>query len=138
VTTDRTFDYQIGKRLRQFRQSLGDRQADFAARVGKERSTIAKYERGERRLTLSDILEMAERLRYPPTALMLKLLPETEQHVALDTVLRALIQNPSLIPTVLTSLQTNLQAELREDAGNSGAVVGAAHGAVETDHRRGD
>jgi hypothetical protein len=67
MTTDEKPDQQIGRRLRQFRQSLGDRQADFAARVGKERSTIAKYERGERRLTLSDMLDMAERLNYPLT-----------------------------------------------------------------------
>src|SRR5436853_6786622 len=90
MTTDRTLDQQIGRRLRHFRQSLGDRQADFAARVGKERSTIAKYERGERRLTLSDMLDMAERLHYPPAALLLKLLPDFPQQTALDMVLRAL------------------------------------------------
>jgi transcriptional regulator with XRE-family HTH domain len=116
MTADRTFDEQIGRRLRQFRQSLGDRQADFAARVGKERSTIAKYERGERRLTLSDMLEMAERLRYPPSALMLKLLPETAEQPALEAVLRALIQNPSLIPTVLASLHETLRAQISQEA----------------------
>jgi transcriptional regulator with XRE-family HTH domain len=115
VTSAHTFDEQIGKRLRQFRQSLGDRQADFAARVGKERSTIAKYERGERRLTLSDMLEMAEQLRYPPTALILKLLPDTAQQPALDTVLRTLLQNPSLIPTVLASLQEALRRQLDQE-----------------------
>jgi transcriptional regulator with XRE-family HTH domain len=116
MITERTFDEQIGRRLRQFRQSLGDRQADFAARVGKERSTIAKYERGERRLTLSDMLEMAEQLRYPPTALMLKLLPDTPQQPALDTVLRALMQNPSLVPTVLANLHETLRAQIGQDA----------------------
>jgi transcriptional regulator with XRE-family HTH domain len=116
MTTDGTFDEQIGRRLRQFRQSLGDRQADFAARVGKERSTIAKYERGERRLTLSDMLEMAEQLRYPPTALMLKLLPETTQQPALETLLRALIQDPSLVPTVLTNLHEILRMKIGQDS----------------------
>src|SRR4051812_38866953 len=109
MTSDLTPDQQIGRRLRQFRQSLGDRQADFAARVGKERSTIAKYERGERRLTLSDMLEMAERLNYPPAALVLKLLPESSEQVALDTILRALLQNPVLIPTVLAHIHETLQ-----------------------------
>src|SRR5262249_31294077 len=116
MTTDATFDKQIGRRLRQFRQSLGDRPADFAAHVGKERSTIAKYERGERRLTLSDMLEMAERLRYPPSALMLKLLPETTQQPALDTVLRALIQDPSLVPIVLASLHETFRVQNGHDA----------------------
>lgn len=112
MTTDLTLDQQIGQRLRQFRQSLGDRQADFAARVGKERSTIAKYERGERRLTLSDMLDMAERLHYPPAALLLKLLPESAHQAALDTILRALLQNPSLVPVVLTHIHEALQEQI--------------------------
>lgn len=115
MTSDRTLDQQIGRRLRQFRQSLGDRQADFAARVGKERSTIAKYERGERRLTLSDMLDMAERLHYPPAALLLKLLPDFPQQTALDMVLRALLQNPSLIPTVLASIHETLQVQIGQE-----------------------
>jgi transcriptional regulator with XRE-family HTH domain len=112
MTTDLSRDQQIGRRLRQFRQSLGDRQADFAARVGKERSTIAKYERGERRLTLSDMLEMAERLNHPPAALVLKLLPESSQQAALDTIFRALLQNPALVPTVLAHIHEALQIEI--------------------------
>ena len=115
MTTDRTLDQQIGRRLRHFRQSLGDRQADFAARVGKERSTIAKYERGERRLSLSDMLDMAERLHYPPAALILKLLPDSPHQTALDTVLRALLQNPSLVSTVLASIHETLQVQIGQE-----------------------
>ncbi len=38
------WDRQIGARLRDLRMSLGLRQADFAERLGKDRSTISKYE----------------------------------------------------------------------------------------------
>ena len=50
-----SIDEQIGKRLRRLRQRLGDRQIDFATRIGRERSTVAKYERGQRSLSLADI-----------------------------------------------------------------------------------
>ncbi len=106
-----TIDEQIGRQLRRFRQSLGDRQADFAARIGKERSTVAKYERGERKLSLSDIFDMAERLNYPPTALLLKLLPDSGSDPGIDALLAAVLQRPAILPTVLSSTQEALQEQ---------------------------
>ena len=110
--SEMTIDQQIGRRLRDFRQSLGDRQADFAARIGKERSTIAKYERGERTLSLSDIIAMAERLEYPPAMLLLKLLPESHSDPRIDALLAAIVQQPAILPTVLTSVHEALKERI--------------------------
>ena len=110
--TELTIDQQIGRRLRDFRQSMGDRQADFAARIGKERSTVAKYERGERKLSLIDIIEMAERLNYPPIALLLKLLPESHSDPHIEALLAAIVQRPSILPTVLRSTQEALKQQI--------------------------
>ncbi len=107
-----TIDQQIGRRLRDFRQSLGDRQTDFAARIGKERSTIAKYERGERTLSLNDIIAMAERLQYPPVMLLLKLLPEAHSDPRIDALLAAIVQQPTILPTVLTSVHKALKEHI--------------------------
>jgi transcriptional regulator with XRE-family HTH domain len=107
-----TINQQIGRRLRDFRQSLGDRQADFAARIGKERSTVAKYERGERTLSLNDIIAMAERLDYPPAMLLLKLLPESHSDPRIDALLAAIVQQPAILPTVLTSVHDALKERI--------------------------
>jgi transcriptional regulator with XRE-family HTH domain len=107
-----TIDQQIGRRLRDLRQSMGDRQADFAARIWKERSTVAKYERGERKLSLTDIIDIAERLNYPPVFLLLKLLPESRSDPNIDALLAAIVQRPGILPTVLRSTQEALQPQL--------------------------
>jgi transcriptional regulator with XRE-family HTH domain len=111
-TTEQTIDQQIGRRLRDLRQSMGDRQADFAARIGKERSTVAKYERGERKLSLNDIIDMAEHLDYPPVALLLRLLPEVYGDPRLNTLLSVVIHNPAILPTVLASIQEALKERI--------------------------
>jgi len=111
-TTDLTIDQQIGRRLRELRRSMGDRQSDFAARIGRERSTVAKYERGERKLSLNDIIEMAERLNYPPVVLLLKLLPGSYSDPSIDALLAAIVQRPGILPTILRSTQEALQEQL--------------------------
>jgi transcriptional regulator with XRE-family HTH domain len=111
-TTGLTIDQQIGRRLRELRRSMGDRQSDFAARIGKERSTIAKYERGERKLSLNDLIEMAERLNMPPIILLLKLLPESRSDPSIDMLLAAVIQRPAILPAVLRSTQEALREQI--------------------------
>ena len=109
--TDLTIDQQIGRRLRDLRRSMGDRQSDFAARIGKERSTIAKYERGERKLSLNELIEMAERLNMPPIVLLLRLLPESRSDPRIDLLLAAIMRRPSILPTVLSRTQEALQEQ---------------------------
>jgi transcriptional regulator with XRE-family HTH domain len=110
--TDSTIDQQIGRRLRDLRRSIGDRQSDFAARIGKERSTIAKYERGERKLSLHDLIEMAERLNMPPIVLLVRLLPESRSDPRIDLLLAAIAQRPTILPTVLRSTQEALKGQI--------------------------
>jgi transcriptional regulator with XRE-family HTH domain len=110
-TTDLTIDQQIGQRLRALRQSMGDRQTDFATRIGKERSTVAKYERGERKLSLNDVIEMAQRLHVLPIALLLKLIPQSRSDPNLDALLAVIVQHPTILPTVLRSAQEALQEQ---------------------------
>jgi transcriptional regulator with XRE-family HTH domain len=98
-------DRLIGERLRDLRRSLGLRQADFAERLGKDRSTVSKYERGERQLSLSDLLEIAARLEYPPLPLLLKLLPPSSFPSGLDEVVTLLTRDPALITAVRLGLR---------------------------------
>jgi transcriptional regulator with XRE-family HTH domain len=99
------WDRLIGARLRELRMSLGLRQADFAELLGKDRSTISKYERGERQLTLTDLLEIAARLEYPLLPLVLKLLPASAVPPGLDTVVARLVQEPGLVEAVRIGLR---------------------------------
>ncbi len=104
-----SIDEQIGKRLRRLRQRLGDRQIDFATRIGRERSTVAKYERGQRSLSLADIVHIAERLQRSPQSVLLELISDTPALTGLDTLLMALARYPELLPELLQYVHTSLQ-----------------------------
>ncbi len=106
VPESQTMDQRIGARLRAFRMTLGLRQVDFAERIGKDRSTISKYERGERQLALADMLDMAECLQYPPLALLLKLLPSEAMPPGLDEIVVRLMREPALVEAVRLGIQT--------------------------------
>jgi transcriptional regulator with XRE-family HTH domain len=103
-------DRLIGAQLRDLRRSLGLRQADFAERLGKDRSTVSKYERGERQLSLSDLLEIATRLEYPPLPLLLKLLPPSAFPPGLDEIVTQLMREPALITAVRLGLRQDATA----------------------------
>jgi transcriptional regulator with XRE-family HTH domain len=103
-------DQQIGARLRDVRRSLGLRQADFAERLGKDRSTVSKYERGERQLSLSDLLEIAACLEYPPLPLLLKLLPPSSVPSGLEEIVTQLTREPTLVAAVRLGLRQAVPA----------------------------
>ena len=95
-----TIDALIGERLRQLRLGLGERQEDFAVRLGvASHATIGKYERGERQLAVADIATLATSLNQPPIVLLLRLLPHSDP--ALQTLVETIIARPALLPELL-------------------------------------
>jgi transcriptional regulator with XRE-family HTH domain len=62
--------------LIQSRESEGLTQDELADRLGRPQSFVSKYERGQRRLDVVELIEIAEALRIDP-------------HKALDAVLNA-------------------------------------------------
>lgn len=51
--------------LRQLRESCGLRQVDLARRLGQPQSFISKYETGERRLDLPELLHVCRAMNVP-------------------------------------------------------------------------
>lgn len=56
---------QLQKLLRQIRQEAGLRQIDLAKRLEQPQSYVSKYESGERRLDLLELLQICEALGIP-------------------------------------------------------------------------
>lgn len=100
----------IGHQLRQLRYAYGDRQQDFANRVGRSRPSISKYETAERCLDLGDVIEFAQALNVSPLGLVARLLPETAIDSSMRTLIDALDRNPQLLPDVLSVLRAQLLA----------------------------
>jgi ribosome-binding protein aMBF1 (putative translation factor) len=65
---------QVGKWLKDTREALGMTQVTFARRVNKNASFIAKTETGERRLDITEFVELAEALGTKPAKLLERLM----------------------------------------------------------------
>ncbi|HEX3869428.1 MAG TPA: helix-turn-helix transcriptional regulator [Pirellulales bacterium] len=59
--------------LRGARKRAGLTQVEVAQRLGRPQSFVAKYEGGERRLDVVELLEVAEALQADPVAMLRKL-----------------------------------------------------------------
>lgn len=55
----------FGNRLRQARENVGLSQEELAVRVAKNQRAISQYERGKRRMFVTDLLVFAEALEVP-------------------------------------------------------------------------
>lgn len=58
--------------LREAREAAGLKQAELGKLLGKTQSTIAKIEKGERRLDVVEFLEVADALGIDPHAILKK------------------------------------------------------------------
>lgn len=61
-------------RLVELRESKGITQAEVAAKLGKPQSYVSKYERGERRLDIVELIAVANALSTDPVQLFTQLL----------------------------------------------------------------
>jgi transcriptional regulator with XRE-family HTH domain len=61
---------QLRKLLRDLREKGGLTQADVAARLGKPQSFVAKYEGGERRLSVIEFIDVARALDLEPISIL--------------------------------------------------------------------
>jgi transcriptional regulator with XRE-family HTH domain len=65
---------QVGKWLKETREALGLTQVGFAKRVSRNPSFIAKTETGERRLDITEFVELAEALGTRPAKMFERLM----------------------------------------------------------------
>jgi transcriptional regulator with XRE-family HTH domain len=56
---------QLGERIREIREYLGLSQSDVAAHLNLQRPAVGAIEAGKRRLTATELKQLAELFRYP-------------------------------------------------------------------------
>ena len=86
------------------RQRLGVTQNELASRLGKPQSFISKYESGDRRLTVAELIRIAAALDLDPAAIVADLIPQVrradtildEWEVTAEELTVVLRENPSL------------------------------------------
>lgn len=61
---------EVVSRIKAGRERLGLTQAEFAARLGRGQSFVAKIEKGQRRIDVIELLDMALALSVSPAQLM--------------------------------------------------------------------
>lgn len=66
----RAASYAVGRRILDARSRRGWSQARLARRVSLDQSMIARIETGDRRVTVDDLVELAEALGVTPAALL--------------------------------------------------------------------
>lgn len=106
-------DTYVGVVLREARLARGLRQADLAALLGVDRSTIARYESGARSMSVGTLLQVAHALNRPALAF----LPGFAEHTELAAVLRLLDQRSELLPRVVEALRMSVPDDLADDQG---------------------
>ena len=57
--------FELGARIAEAREAAGKTQAELAESVGLERSMLAKIESGTRKLSATELVELAEQLGRP-------------------------------------------------------------------------
>ena len=108
-------DVQIGARLRDARLQVALTQDELAQALGVDRSTVAKWETGQRGMSVENLIRAAVVLDIPPHQLLVA--PSVErpaaralseviiQHQAVQTIARTLEQRPDAIPAVVATLK---------------------------------
>jgi transcriptional regulator with XRE-family HTH domain len=110
-----TIDEQIGARLRAARLQAVLTQDELAQALGVDRSTVAKWETGQRSMTVANLIRAAAILEIPPQQLLVE--PEGDrpaartlseviiEQQAVQTIARTLSQRPDAIPAVVAALK---------------------------------
>ena len=123
-------DVQIGAALREARLAQGFTQEELARALGVNRTTIARYESGLRSLPASVLLQLAALLAVPIQALVPGQVPAgrepagrltSPERTALQTLVRVLEQQPTLLPAALESVEQLLQRAGRGPAASESA-----------------
>ncbi|HEY3228490.1 MAG TPA: helix-turn-helix transcriptional regulator [Roseiflexaceae bacterium] len=110
-----TIDEQIGARLRDARLQVVLTQDELARALGLDRSTVAKWETGQRSMTVENLIRAAAVLEIPPQQLLIapsgdrpvvrSLSEVIIQHQAVQTIAQTLEQRPDAIPAVVAALK---------------------------------
>jgi transcriptional regulator with XRE-family HTH domain len=117
---DPTIDEQIGARLRAARLQAVMTQDELAQALGVDRSTVAKWETGQRGMTVENLIRAAAILETSPQYLLVEQAGEKpaartlseviiEQQAA-QTIARTLEQRPDAIPVVVAALKRWVQS----------------------------
>ena len=70
---------ELRTQLRSLRERHGLTQAQVAKRLGKPQSFVAKYEGGERRLSVIEFIDVIRALGADPAAVLRKLIPTLDR-----------------------------------------------------------
>ena len=99
-----TIDAQVGERLRASRLRAVLTQGELARVLGVDRSTVAKWESGERAMTVSALTRAAHVLGVAPAALLEE--PGLgAQYKAVQLLTATLAHRPDLLPPMLATLE---------------------------------
>ncbi|MBX0329885.1 helix-turn-helix domain-containing protein [Oscillochloris sp. ZM17-4] len=117
----RSFDRELGTRLREARLTLGATQGELAQALGVSSVTVARYELGERSLPIAQLPRISRLLRCPITSLLpgggdvpvaLPSAPTTEPMPApVTTIARLLVEHPEIVPQLLDMLEQLLERQ---------------------------
>ncbi len=105
TTDSRTYDREVGQRLRELRRRYRVKQAQLAARLGVDVATISRYERGERAMTVGTLVMIANQFDVPAATL----LPDAHQ-VTSGAVPAAPLIPPELPPLEAGALKSIVAA----------------------------
>jgi transcriptional regulator with XRE-family HTH domain len=101
TTDSRTYDREVGHRLRELRRRYRVKQEQLAARLGVDVATISRYERGERAMTVGTLVMIANQFDVPAATL----LPDAHQ-AAPNASLPAPLVPPDLPPLEAGALKS--------------------------------
>src|SRR4051812_26721201 len=98
----------IGERLRARRLRRKTTQAELAATLGVTPATIARYEAGDRNLSVGTLLALAHALNVPAATLLGEEPPRPPLHPALQSLVRILTQHPEWLDDVADLIEDRL------------------------------
>ncbi|NTU84957.1 MAG: helix-turn-helix transcriptional regulator [Chloroflexales bacterium] len=99
-----TIDAQVGERLRAARLRAVLTQGELASALGVDRSTVAKWESGERAMTVAALTRVAHVLGVTPTSILEGSRRSAQQQAVL-LLTSTLEQRPDLLPPMLATLE---------------------------------
>jgi transcriptional regulator with XRE-family HTH domain len=99
-----TIDARVGERLRSTRLRAVLTQGELARALGVDRSTVAKWESGERAMTVGALTRTAQVLGISPAALLEDHAPSAQRQ-AVQLLTQTLEHRPDLLPPILATLE---------------------------------